>query len=85
MTVGLNSELWLLPNWQAPAHIRAGTSWRRGGISQGPYASLNLALHVGDEADAVIPLVEKGMREALPLKVPVVVETGTGENWLEAH
>ena len=53
MTTGLNSELWLLPNWQAPAHIRAGTSWRRGGISQGPYASLNLALHVGDEADAV--------------------------------
>jgi len=51
MTAGLNSELWLLPNWQAPAHIRAGTSWRRGGISQGPYASLNLALHVGDEAD----------------------------------
>ena len=53
MTAGLNSEVWLLPNWQAPAHIRAGTSWRRGGISQGPYASLNLALHVGDEADAV--------------------------------
>ncbi len=38
-----------------------------------------------DEHDTVIPLVEKGMREALPLKVPVVVETGTGENWLAAH
>jgi DNA polymerase-1 len=37
------------------------------------------------ERDTVIPLVEKAMREALPLKVPVVVETGTGENWLAAH
>ena len=38
-----------------------------------------------DEADEVIPLVESGMREALPLEVPIVVESGTGENWLEAH
>ena len=38
-----------------------------------------------DEHDTVIPLVERGMREALPLKVPIVVETGTGENWLAAH
>ncbi len=38
-----------------------------------------------DERDAVVPLVEKGMREALPLKVPIVVETGVGENWLAAH
>jgi DNA polymerase-1 len=37
------------------------------------------------EYDTVVPLVEKAMREALPLKVPVVVETGTGENWLAAH
>jgi YfiH family protein len=53
MTTGLNSDLWLLADWPAPAGIRAGTSWRRGGISQDPYASLNLALHVGDDADAV--------------------------------
>ena len=38
-----------------------------------------------DEADTLIPLIGQGMREALPLKVPIVVETGTGENWLEAH
>ena len=38
-----------------------------------------------DEADTVIPLVEKCMREALPLKVPVVVDTGTGDTWLDAH
>ncbi len=30
-------------------------------------------------------LVEEKMRTALPLDVPIVVETGVGENWLEAH
>lgn len=38
-----------------------------------------------DEAMLVQPLVEQCMREALPLKVPVEVETGLGENWLAAH
>lgn len=37
------------------------------------------------EADAVKPIIEKLMREALPLKVPVEVGMGTGLNWLEAH
>lgn len=53
MMTGLSSDTWLLADWSAPAHISAGTSWRRGGISQGSYASLNLALHVGDDANAV--------------------------------
>lgn len=39
-----------------------------------------------DEVDRIIPLVEKLMREAIPdLAVPIVVETGKGDNWLEAH
>lgn len=38
-----------------------------------------------DEIDTVTPLVIEAMTNALPLKVPVVVETGTGDNWLEAH
>ena len=38
-----------------------------------------------EEREDVIPLVVKCMSEALPLKVPVVVETGTGDNWLDAH
>ena len=38
-----------------------------------------------DEADIVMPLVEEAMKNALPMSVPIVVEMGTGNNWLEAH
>lgn len=37
------------------------------------------------ELDQVKPIIEKLMREALPLSVPVEVGMGTGENWLAAH
>ncbi len=49
----LNPEHWLIPDWPAPANIRAGTSLRSGGISLPPYDSLNLADHVGDDPAAV--------------------------------
>ena len=38
-----------------------------------------------DEIELIKPLIEEGMRNALPLTVPVEVEIGTGINWLEAH
>ncbi|MGD2083237.1 MAG: peptidoglycan editing factor PgeF [Chromatiales bacterium] len=44
---------WILPDWPAPPGVRAVSTTRRGGCSTGPYASLNLALHVGDEPDRV--------------------------------
>jgi DNA polymerase-1 len=37
------------------------------------------------ELEKLKEIVSKEMREALPLKVPVAVEMGTGKNWLEAH
>ena len=37
------------------------------------------------EKDELVPKIEEAMKTALPLAVPVVVESGTGENWLEAH
>lgn len=37
------------------------------------------------EVDEVRKLVEDKMRHALDLGVPIVVEIGTGKNWLEAH
>ncbi|MCC6709444.1 MAG: peptidoglycan editing factor PgeF [Gammaproteobacteria bacterium] len=40
-------------DWPAPAHVRAAFSSRRGGVSEGAYASLNLGNHVGDRPAAV--------------------------------
>ena len=37
------------------------------------------------ELEMVKPIIEKLMREALPLNVPVEVGIGVGLNWLEAH
>jgi DNA polymerase-1 len=38
-----------------------------------------------DEVDEVRPLVKELMENALPLNVPVLVDTGVGDNWLDAH
>ena len=38
------------PNWPRHPRIRACVTTREGGISRGPYASLNLGTHVGDDA-----------------------------------
>lgn len=38
-----------------------------------------------NELEGVKNIVEKEMQNALKLKVPVVVNIGTGKNWLEAH
>ena len=40
---------------------------------------------VKTERDDVMPVIEQAMKTALPMTVPIVVEMGTGENWLEAH
>lgn len=43
----------LVPEWPAPAWIRACVSTRTGGVSTAEFASLNPAFHVGDDAEAV--------------------------------
>ncbi len=44
---------WLRPQWPAPAAVCALSTLRAGGVSAAPYASLNLAAHVGDVPEAV--------------------------------
>lgn len=39
----------LWADWPAPPWVRACTSRRPGGVSDGPFGSLNLAAHVGDD------------------------------------
>lgn len=47
------SEAWLIPDWPAPANVRAVCTTRAGGCSRGAFAGLNLAAHVGDDPEAV--------------------------------
>jgi YfiH family protein len=43
----------IAPDWPAPANVHAWVTTRQGGVSSPPYASLNLATHVGDASEAV--------------------------------
>jgi len=51
--VGVCKVGWEEAIWQAPKGVRAGTTTRLGGISQGVFASCNLGAHVHDEAASV--------------------------------
>ena len=43
----------IIPNWPAPSNVKALQTTRIGGVSQAPYASLNLGAHVNDDGIAV--------------------------------
>lgn len=43
----------ILPDWPAPANVRAAVTTRVGGVSRAPYDTFNLAAHVGDDPAAV--------------------------------
>lgn len=62
----MNSS-WITPDWPAPANVRAVVTTRIGGVSEGPYASLNLGVHVGDDLEAVREN-RRRVREALQLE-----------------
>jgi polyphenol oxidase len=76
------------PDWPAPASVRAAVTTRAGGVSRGPYASLNLGDHVGDDPLAVAQNRAR-LRAALDLAAEPswlkqvhgidVVEAGYGE------
>ncbi|WP_082783574.1 peptidoglycan editing factor PgeF [Snodgrassella sp. CFCC 13594] len=40
-------------DWPAPSRVKTLITTRRGGVSQGVFASLNVGMHVGDDPDAV--------------------------------
>lgn len=42
-------ESLIIPDWPAPARVRAASTTRHGGVSAPPYDRLNLADHVGDD------------------------------------
>ena len=69
---------WIVPDWPAPASVRAVCTTRQGGVSLPPYDSLNLGDHVGDDAAAV-----KCNRDALKAAIgvrPVFLQQVHGNN-----
>ncbi|MGE5526297.1 MAG: peptidoglycan editing factor PgeF [Rhodospirillaceae bacterium] len=56
---------WIIPDWPAPACVRSIITTRDGGVSTGPYATLNLGISVGDDATAVTEN-RRRLRAALP-------------------
>lgn len=82
-----NTEIpgWIPANWPAADRVRAGTSTRLGGASRGAYTSLNLAGHVGDDAQAV---GENRRRLAARLGLasePLWLEQVHGKRMIAAH
>lgn len=63
----MNIPQWIEPDWPAPCKVRAASTLRIGGVSEGDFASLNLAVHVGDDANAV---TENRRRLQAALKLP---------------
>ncbi|MDY7535499.1 peptidoglycan editing factor PgeF [Pseudomonas sp. Bout1] len=45
---------WLIPDWPAPAGVKACVTTRAGGVSLAPFDSLNLGDHVEDSLEAVL-------------------------------
>lgn len=46
--------MWIVPDWPAPANVKAIATTRKGGNSTGPYQGLNLGNHVGDDPEVVL-------------------------------
>lgn len=68
------SQLFIEADWTLPTSIHALTTLRGGGFSSGPYASMNPARHVGDDAVSVAGN-RRLLRERLGLP--------TGPFWLQ--
>ncbi|NOI67252.1 peptidoglycan editing factor PgeF [Vibrio sp. 99-8-1] len=44
----------IIPNWNAPSHVKAVSSTRQGGMSTNAYHGLNLGIHVEDDPIVVL-------------------------------
>jgi polyphenol oxidase len=59
----------IVPDWPAPAHVRAAFTTRRAGASRGPWTSFNLATHVGDDPAATAENRTR-LQRAIGLELP---------------
>ena len=56
---------WIVPDWPAPARVKSLITTRRGGVSAGRYAGLNIGLRTGDD-EAAIRANRAQLRACLP-------------------
>lgn len=73
----------LTPDWPAPRAVRAAFTLRTGGVSEPPFDSLNVGVHVGDAAAAV---TENRQRIRTQLRLPAEpswIEQAHGTDVLE--
>jgi polyphenol oxidase len=49
----MSNSPWIIPNWPVHSRVRALSTTRQGGVSQGPYASMNIGNHVDDNDSAI--------------------------------
>lgn len=59
------SDAWIVPDWPAPANVRALSTTRAGGVGAAPFDSLNLGTHVGDDP-AVVATNRARLRAVVP-------------------
>ena len=74
----------IIPDWAAPARVGACTTTRAGGVSQAPFASFNLGLHVGDDPRHVESNRERLMAEPGLPSSPVWLEQVHGCTVIDA-
>lgn len=78
------SSEWIVPDWPAPPNVRSLLTTREGGTSLGPYASLNLGRHVGDDPLAVATNRERVLQRLAGAGEPLWLEQVHGTRVVEA-
>lgn len=72
----------ITPDWPVPPHVKSLMTTRAAGVSVGPFASLNLAMHVQDDPIAVTEN-RRRLRETLPAE-PVWLNQVHGTHVVQA-
>jgi len=75
----------LTPEWPAPQQIHAFTTLRTGGVSKGPYSSLNLGHHVGDDPEAISENWGLLRKQAQLPNLPMLMSQVHGKTVLKAE
>ncbi len=72
-------------DWPAPEGIFAATTTRAGGVSEGPWESLNLAAHAGDRREAVTENRRRLVEETGLVREPVWLQQVHGTRVVQAE